>query len=170
MQGVRHGWNVFLPDFLPLPFRVFLLSMYIPSWPRFIHLLMAASSKMTHRVIKQRSMNLTLRLLFFGGLPSHQIWIQWHIFSMWYNRRFTAWMRSNQICRNCNERNFYNILWNPPGTGQSYRRHRLRGHWLTGNFTLPLTGGAGVDACLGCHIVYDQRWIHPIKNWGCLKS
>ncbi len=32
---------------------------------------------------------------------SHQISIQWSTFGMWWNRRFTSWMCSRQICSNC---------------------------------------------------------------------
>ncbi len=69
------------------------------------HLLMVTSSSIMH-VTKLKSsqtgfLNMTMRSLYSNGLHSHQISIQYSTFGMWWNGRFTSWMRSWQICSNC---------------------------------------------------------------------
>ena len=69
------------------------------------HLLMATSSRITRHVIKREScqtcfLNMTMSSLYSNGLHSHQISIQQSTFGMWWNRRFSSWMCSKQICSN----------------------------------------------------------------------
>ncbi len=69
------------------------------------HLLMVTSSSIMH-VTKLKSsqtgfLNMTMSSLYSNGLHSHQISIQYSTFGMWWNGRFTSWMRSWQICSNC---------------------------------------------------------------------
>ncbi len=70
------------------------------------HLLMATSSRIMHHVTKLKSsqtgfLNMTMSSLYSNVLHSHQISIQQSTFGMWRNERFTSWMCSRQICRNC---------------------------------------------------------------------
>lgn len=66
---------------LTSPVWVFFLTMCIPSWTQFSHLLIAASSIiMQHATMPKSSQsgfrNMTLRSVFFSVLPNHQVWFQ----------------------------------------------------------------------------------------------
>ncbi len=111
---------------MPQSTWVLLLTMSIPLWLQFTHLLMTTSSRIMHHVTKLKSsqtgfLNMTMSSLYSNGLHNHQISIQQSTFGMRWNGRF-AWMCSRQICSNCVMlscqygpkylRNVYNTLLN----------------------------------------------------------
>ncbi len=78
------NWALFKP---PQPTRVLLLTMSIPLWLQYTHLLIANSSRITHHITKLKSsqtgfLNMTMSSLYSNGLHSHQISIQEHLWDV----------------------------------------------------------------------------------------
>lgn len=72
-------------------------------WPRAslnAHLLMATSSRKLPHVTKSKSSQLVSWTWQWGHINDH-ISIQQSTFGMWWSKKFSSWMCSQQICRNC---------------------------------------------------------------------